>query len=451
MKRDLYLLSANQAVDGICTGRFSSEELTEACLARIEETDKAIHAWAFVDPSAALAQAREMDLIRKAGRATGPLHGVPVGLKDIIDTVDMPTQRGSEIFSGRRADADACIVERLREAGAVILGKTKTTEFAFVHPTDTSNPHDPSRSPGGSSSGSAAAVAAHQVPLAIGTQTNGSMIRPASFCGVYGFKPTRGVISRRGVLQTSVSLDHVGGFARTLEDVALLCDVIGSYDPSDPNSFARPRPQMLQGAQAEMPVEPDIAWFDLPFNSRLDDDAREGLEAVISGLGGRVQRFDAAPQMADLVAAQATIHEYEINLHQGHVFSAHWDQLSQTLQVAIERARQISSAQYEDALAVKLSCEAFFAKHFMDFDAILAPSATGEAPLLAANTTGDPVFCTFWTLAGLPSLSLPLLVGNNGLPVGVQLIGAAEEDDRLLRTAAWMQAVLAAGAKPTET
>jgi len=205
MTRDLNLLSASEAVDGICAGRFSSEELTEACLARIEETDKTIRAWSYLDPDEALASARRMDLIRKNGRATGPLNGVPVGLKDVIDTADMPTERGSAIFAGRQPKADACIVERLREAGAVILGKTKTTELAFMHPTDTTNPHDPSRTPGGSSSGSAAAVAAHQVPLAIGTQTNGSMIRPASFCGVYGFKPTRGMISRRGILQTSAS------------------------------------------------------------------------------------------------------------------------------------------------------------------------------------------------------------------------------------------------------
>ncbi len=451
MKRELNLLSASQAVDGICTGRFSSEELTEACLARIEETDKTIRAWAYLDPAEALASARAMDLIRKSGRATGPLHGVPIGLKDIIDTVDMPTERGSAIFAGRQPKADACIVERLREAGAVILGKTKTTELAFMHPTDTTNPHDPSRTPGGSSSGSAAAVAAHQVPLAIGTQTNGSMIRPASFCGVYGFKPTRGVISRRGVLQTSVSLDQIGGFARTLEDVALLSDVIGSYDPNDPLSFARPRPPMLRGARADVPVQPDIAWFDLPFNNRLDQDAREGLDAVISSLGARVERFAPAPQMADLVAVQATIHEYEINLHLSSAFENHWDRISSTVQPVIERARKISTAQYEDALEVKRSCEESFAKHFNDFDAILAPCATGEAPLLTTNSTGDPVFCTLWTLAGLPAISLPLLVGDNNLPVGVQLIGGSEEDDRLLRTAAWMQAKLANNANTTET
>lgn len=439
MAGDLHLLSATQAAEAIRAGRLSSEDLVRACLDQIG--DDAIKAWAFVDTDIALVQAREMDRIRKAGLATGPLHGVPVGLKDIIDTRFMPTECGSSIFAGRKPDADAEVVNRLREAGAVIMGKTKTTEMAFVHPTDTVNPYDPSRSPGGSSSGSAAAVAASHVPLAIGTQTNGSVIRPASFCGVYGFKPTRGTVSRTGVLRTSVSLDQLGGFGRSLEDVALLLDSIGSYDPRDPASFARPRPGMVTGAEADVPVEPDIAWFDLSFNDRLDPDARAGLEAVMESLGPRVERFPTAPQLDDLVAVQAIIHEYEFCQHMAQTIDAHWHQLSATLKPVITRGQAISKDQYEDALAVKLSAEAFFAEHFNDFDAILAPSATGEAPRLGPST-GDPVFCTLWTLAGLPSVTLPLLVGENDLPVGVQLIGAVEKDDRLLRTANWMQRAL---------
>ena len=446
MKGDLTLLSAAQAADAIREGRLSSEALVTACLARIEETDNEIRAWAYLDATAALDQAREMDRVHKAGRGTGILHGVPVGLKDIIDTREMPTERGTLIFAGRQPDADAAIVERLRDAGAVILGKTKTTELAFVHPTDTTNPHDPTRTPGGSSSGSAAAVAARQVPLAIGTQTNGSVIRPASFCGVYGFKPTRGVVSRRGLLQTSVSLDQVGCFGRSIEDVALLSDAIGSYDQTDPLSFARPRPHMAKGARSDVPVEPDIAWFDLPFHDRLDADAREGLDAVIDALDGRVERFSTADTLPGLIAVQATIHEYEINQHLGELFDREWDQLSPTLQPVIARARQITLTEYEDAMAIKTSADAFFTEHFNDFDAIMAPSATGQAPLISAGGTGDPVFCTIWTLAGLPALSLPLLVGENELPIGVQLIGAVEEDDRLLRTAAWIQATLAAEA-----
>ena len=438
-RHDLSLFSAVQSAEAIRDGRISSEALVEACLKRIEETDGVIRAWAYLDAVVALDQARELDRIRMAGRATGPLHGVPVGLKDIVDTKDMPTQRGSPIFSDRQSKTDARLVEHLREAGAVIIGKTKTTEFAFMHPTDTCNPFDPARTPGGSSSGSAAAVAARHVPLAIGTQTGGSVIRPASFCGVYGFKPTRGTISRSGVFRTSVSLDQVGGFSNSLDDIALLMDVVSGHDQNDPASFARPRSKMLAGAQAEVPVEPNIAWLDFPFNDRLDADAVEGIYAVIDSLGGRVERFSASPQLADLIDVHKTIYDYEIRQNMAEISEAHWPEISIEMQSAISRGADISEVQYKDALAVMASAQNFFSGYFNDFDAILAPAATGEAAPLSAGHTGDSVFCLAWTLAGLPCLTLPLLVGQNDLPIGVQLIGAVEEDDRLLRTASWVQ------------
>jgi len=400
------------------------------------------NAWAYLDPESALAQAAECDRIRKAGLGTGPLHGLPVGLKDVIDTRDMPTQRGTDIFKDRQPDKDARLVERLRESGAVIMGKTVTTELAFVHANDTRNPHNPEHSPGGSSSGSAAAVAACHVPLAVGTQTNGSVIRPASFCGTFGFKPTRGVISRAGVLKTSDSLDQVGCFGRSLEDVALLTDALAGYDQADSCSFARPRPQMRAGAQAEAPVAPDLVWFNLPFYDRLSPDAHEGMEAVLDVLGPRITRMAAADTLANLVAVQARIHEYEICQHQAAVFDANFEDLSRELQLIVARGRKISEAEYTDALAVKASAQTFFDELFVEFDAIIAPCATGEAPKFGSGT-GDPIFCTLWTLAGLPCVSLPLLVGDNNLPIGVQLIGPIEKDDRLLRTARWLQLHLA--------
>lgn len=442
---DAYKLTATEAVQAIASGRLSSVDLVKSCLARIEETDGTVKAWAYVDPDLALAQAAECDRIRKAGMAIGPLHGIPVGLKDIIDTVDMPTQRGTAIFAGRQPGADARLVEHLREAGAVILGKTVTTELAFVHASETRNPHNPEHSPGGSSSGSAAAVAAEQVPLAIGTQTNGSVIRPASFCGTFGFKPTRGMISREGVLQTSVSLDQIGCFGRSLADVALLTDAISGYDSRDATSFARARPDTVAGAAAEVPVTPDLAWLDLPFYDRLSQDALEGLNAVMDILGPQVTRMEAADTLSDLVAVQATLHEYEICQHQAEVFEQHWDQISETLKPVITRGRLISQMAYEDALAVKASAEAFFDSFLVDYDAIIAPAASGEAPEFGP-WTGDPIFCTLWTLAGLPCVTLPLLVGETGLPIGVQLIGRAEQDDRLLRTARWLQMQLAQAA-----
>jgi len=414
----------------------------KSCLAQIADTDASINAWAYLDLESALAQAAECDRIRKAGLGTGPLHGLPVGLKDVIDTRDMPTQRGTDIFKDRQPDKDARLVERLRESGAVIMGKTVTTELAFVHANDTRNPHNPEHSPGGSSSGSAAAVAACHVPLAVGTQTNGSVIRPASFCGTFGFKPTRGVISRAGVLKTSDSLDQVGCFGRSLEDVALLTDALAGYDQADSCSFARPRPQMRAGAQAEAPVAPDLVWFNLPFYDRLSPDAHEGMEAVLDVLGPRITRMAAADTLANLVAVQARIHEYEICQHQAAVFDANFEDLSRELQLIVARGRKISEAEYTDALAVKASAQTFFDELFVEFDAIIAPCATGEAPKFGSGT-GDPIFCTLWTLAGLPCVSLPLLVGDNNLPIGVQLIGPIEKDDRLLRTARWLQLHLA--------
>ncbi|MFK7754473.1 MAG: amidase [Sedimentitalea sp.] len=444
IRGDLTKLSAVQAARAIREGELMSQALVAACLEQIGKTEPQIKAWAHLDPDQAMAQAAEADRIRKSGKGTGALHGVPVGLKDIIDTADMPTRRGTAIFEHHAPEMDATIVERLREAGAVIMGKTKTTELAFVHPTDTTNPFDAARTPGGSSSGSAAAVAAHHVPLAIGTQTNGSVIRPASFCGTFGFKPTRGMISRHGVLQTSFSLDQLGLFARSIEDAALLGDAIASYDGRDRLSLARPRPDLMSGATADVPVEPDIAWFELPFNDRLDPDARDGLDAVIEALGPRIERFDASEQLSGLVQVQATIHEYEFCHHLDYVIKRYGDQLSDTLRAVIARAQTITRSEYEDAMAVKTSADSFFAAHFNDFDAIMAPSAAGQAPLISTGTTGDPVFCTLWTVAGLPTLSLPLLVGDNDLPIGVQLIGGVEEDDRLLRTAAWVQTHLSA-------
>jgi len=440
MKGDLHLLSAVDAADAIRAGRLSSEALVQACLDRIG--DDAIHAWTFLDPDLALVQAREMDRIRKSGRATGTLHGVPVGVKDIIDTRFMPTECGSAIFAGRQPETDAIVVNRLREAGAVIMGKTKTTEMAFAHPTDTVNPHDPTRSPGGSSSGSAAAVAAHHVPLAIGSQTGGSVIRPASYCGIYGLKPTRGMISRSGALQTSVTLDHLGTFGRSLADVALLASAIASYDPADVSSLPRPRPDMLAGARAEAPVDPDIAFFDFPFHDLLDSDASDGLDAVVEALGPRVTRLPVSDSLSGLIDVHLTIHEYEFCQHMADVIDSHWDCLSDSLKPIVERGRTISRDQYEDAQTVRHSAEDFCAKHFNDFDAILAPSASGEAPLIASGSTGDPIFCRIWSLTGLPALTAPLLVGENDLPIGIQLIGGAEEDDRLLRTASWVQRAL---------
>lgn len=434
----LWQLTALEAADRIRRGAIRSQDLVAACIARISETDDAIGAWSHFDADQALDQARAMDDLRQRGRPLGALHGVPVGVKDIFDTADMPTERGTPIHAGRRPDMDCTVVGKLREAGAVIMGKTVTTEFAFVNPAGTTNPHNHERTPGGSSSGSAAAVAAGHVPLAIGTQTNGSVIRPASFCGIYGFKPTRGTISRRGVLQTSSTLDQVGVFARSLPDTAALADALAGYDQDDTGSHSRPKPAMLAGSRTDPAMEPSFACFDLLFNDRLDTAAREGLAELVDRLDGRVEILPAPASFALAVSSHNIVHEYEFYHHLRDDVDTHWDQLSARLQPVMERARAYSKDQYQEALEMVGAAEQYFDAFFIDYDAVLAPAATGEAPELA-NGTGDPIFSTLWTFAGLPCISLPMLAGEAGLPVGVQMIGSAEGDDRLMSCAHWLQ------------
>lgn len=436
-------LTASEARRQIAEGLITSQQLVQACLDRIAETDAGIGAWVHLDAEGALAQARELDDLRRKGRTLGSLHGVPVGLKDIFDVKGLPTECGSPARKGAIADIDCEVTARLRQAGAVIMGKTVTTEFAFLNPAHTSNPHNHAHTPGGSSSGSAAAVAAGHVPLAIGSQTNGSTIRPASFCGIFGFKPTRGMVSRTGVLQTSVTLDQVGVFGRSLEDVSALADALSGYDPRDPASLARPLASATAGLDRQPPVEPDLVWLDMPFHDRLSDDARGGLEEILAALGDRVERIEAPKSVAALVDHQKTVHEYEIARHLADDFDRHWDVISDTLKPVVERGRAYSDAQYAEALSMVAGAETFFEEFFHDYDGIIAPSAAGEAPLKTTGT-GDPVFCTIWTTAGLPAVNLPLLSGSAGLPIGVQLIGSGEQDDRLMTTAQWLIKTLAA-------
>ena len=445
-KPDLTQLSVPEAVEAIRAGRLSSEALVLASLARIAETDPAVQAWAVLDSDLALGQARDMDRIRRSGRATGALHGIPVAVTDIVNMTDLPPTGRVPDSDCEPPKAEAAVVERLREAGAVILGKTRTAGRASAHPSTCrvyiANPLDTTRIVGGSSGGAAAAVATGQVPIAVGTQTSGSVTLSAAFCGIFGFKPTRGVISRRGMRQRSPTLDQVGVFARRIEDAALLSDVIGCYDPADPYSFPRPRPATLVGACSEPPVEPAFAWFEMPFHDRLSSDARDGLELILDALGDRVERLEPAPQMTGLIDVHATIHAYEarrgIDASPGEARGTSrtkpWPDS--------DPGRVVTRAQYEDARSVLASAEDYFRLFFNDFDAILAPGAAGEAPLISGGGAGDPVFCVLWALVGLPTLSSPLLAGEHGLPVGVQLVGGFEEDDRLLRTAKWLQTML---------
>lgn len=431
------LHSALKIVEMTKAGAMSCREVLTAYLARIDETESGVKAWAFLDRDLAFAQADALDRARERGLPLGPLHGVPIGIKDIIDTAELPTECGSPILKGNQPAADANVVSRLREAGAIVFGKTVTTEFAFMHPSKTANPHGLGQTPGGSSAGSAAGVAAGQMPLSLGTQTNGSVIRPASFCGVVGFKPSRGMVSRTGILRTSATLDQVGLFARNLEDAAALADALVGYDASDEATYARPKPAMLEGCRADVPVEPYMAWFDLPYLDRMSDTSKAAFEELLEVLGSRAEKVPTPATFSDLIEHHRTIHEYEIWSNLKELASENWDQISPTIQPILTRAKKISDTQYEDAMAMARGAETFFAQFFNDFDAIIAPSSSGEAPAKDSGT-GDPVFCTLWTLGGLPTLNLPILAGDNDLPIGVQLIGSHQGDDRLFRTANWL-------------
>ena len=375
--------------------------------------------------------------MRRGGRPLGALHGIPVGIKDIVDTADMPTEYGSPIHAGHRPAADATLVAKLREAGAVIMGKTVTTEFAFMSPGKTTNPHNTAHTPGGSSSGSAAAVAAGHVPLAVGSQTAGSVIRPASFCGIFGLKPSHGMISRNGVLRTSETLDQIGVFGRCLEDVALLTDSLSGHDAADKASYTRAKPDLGAGCRAEAPMEPNFVWLDLPFDDRLADDARAGFGELHEALGDRVETIVLPESMGNIIDHHRVIQQYEMRRHLAREFEDSPEQLSSFLREVLGQADAHGDEHYAHSLAAMDTAKAFFAELFNDYDAVLTPSAAGEAPV-GLERTGDPIFCTMWTSCGLPSLSLPLLNGAQGLPIGVQLVAGLEQDDRLCRTAQWL-------------
>ncbi len=435
-------LSARKAAKKIRNGDITSRELVTDCLERIKQTDDKIGAWAFLDAELALKKADAADVLHQKGAPCGPLHGVPIGVKDIYDTSDMPTAWGTACHSDRQPSADSAVVDKLHEAGAIVLGKTVTTELAFAMAGPTRNPYNDKHTTGGSSAGSAASIATDHVPLAIGSQTNGSVIRPASFCGVYGFKPTRGIISRRGCLQTSQTLDQVGVMGGSLKDVALLADVLGGHDPADPATYARAKPNMLKGARAQVPVEPIIAWFDLPYQDQLSPAMSEGMEEILSLLGARVERVKSPNSFTDVIREHQIIHEYEFLENLGDDLATSLEHIHETLAPKRKSAQGISKKTYDDALKMVGAADQYFAEFFNDYDAIISPSALGEAPLLEQGS-GDPICSTIWTLAGLPCVSLPLLTGENSLPMGVQLIGLSEQDDRLLRTASWLEKHLA--------
>ncbi|MFD1881226.1 amidase [Paracoccus pacificus] len=447
MALDPLTLGAVQLRDLLASGALSAEAVTAACLKRIAQTEPQLHAWAYLDPEYALAQARALDAWRKKGASIGPLHGVPVGIKDIIDTARMPTEYGSPITKGRVPDKDAQLVARLRAAGAVIIGKTVTTEFAFMQPSASRNPHDPGHSPGGSSSGSAVAVASGQVPLAVGTQTGGSVIRPASYCGTVGFKPTYGLIGRTGVLAQSPFLDTVGVFARSVEDAALLAEVLAGHDPQDAASAPGPVPRLSKAAAEAPPLPPLLAVLRLPGAEPVMTAA---LDELAAALGDSAHPVDLPPGFAGAAAIRMQINQAEMAKclfpyeRRGRAF------LSDEIREAIDAGNQIRARDYIAALDWRPVLNAAVDELLSRCDAILCAAAPGPAPPISENHTGSSAMNGIWTLCGTPAITLPLMADETGLPLGVQLVGRRGEDARLLRVAHWLSNHMARTPETTE-
>ncbi|HEX6255194.1 MAG TPA: amidase [Euzebyales bacterium] len=414
MNDRLHELSATQVASAIRTGDVTATQVVTACLDRIAERETQVRAWVHVDRDAALAAAR----LRDEQEPTGPLHGVPVGIKDLIDTGDAPTSYGSPIYAGHRPARDAMCVQRLRDAGAVVLGKTVTTEFALFHPGPTANPCDLTRTPGGSSSGSAAAVADRMAPLALGTQTAGSIVRPASFCGIYGFKPTFGVIGTTGVKPIGPSLDTLGPLARSVDDLAVAAGV------------------MADGAPWDVPSAPPAVAF---ARTHQWEQAAAATRDVLTALAERLglPHITLPDEFADLVDAQALIMGVEVVTALDAEHRAHPEVLSEDLRALLAQSRAIRPDDLEEARALADRCRGALPAVFAQHPVMLVPSAIGEAPE-GLGATGDPVFCRMWTLLGTPAVAVPGLRGPDGLPLGVQVVGDRNDDGAVLAAARWL-------------
>ena len=417
-------MTASQAAKEITEGRATSEELVRACLEKIDSRESDVQAWAHVDGERAIVEARAID----ASGAKGPLYGLPVGFKDVIDTADIPTAYGSKIYPGHQPDVDAPCVSLIRAAGGVVLGKTVTTEFAFVNPNKTRNPRNLDHTPGGSSSGSAAAVADFMVPLTFGTQTGGSVIRPASFCGVVGYKPSIGQFSYAGVKLLARSLDTLGAFSRSAADLALLrAALLGA--PAYVETLSGP---------------PAIAFCRTPWWDRADPSSQASVQSAadrFTSACANVSELELPAHFAGLEDANHTIMIYEGRRSLAHEFARHEGKLSENLKSQMAHGLEISFDDYRAAIELARACQWEFDELAAAYDAVLVPSAVGEAPQ-GLTSTGDATFNRPWTTIGVPCVTLPNKTGRNGLPVGIQLVTPYGRDEQLLSVAVWAEDAL---------
>ncbi|MPZ44186.1 MAG: amidase [Betaproteobacteria bacterium] len=419
--------TASEIATATRSGSLTCEAVIRACLERILAREPAVQAWQHLDAERALEQARALD----AGSGPrGALHGVPFGAKDIIDAADMPSEYGSPIHRGHRPGRDAACVALMRRAGAVLVGKTVTTEFANVHPGKTRNPLDAERTPGGSSSGSAAAVGDRMVPLALGTQTTASTIRPASFCGVVGYRPTWGDLRMSGVLEAAGSLDTLGLFARSIEDVALLREVLIGAEPKPLEETGKPR----------------IGFCRTPLWEKADASTQRLLEDAASTLartGTSVKDALVPAAFARIPDAHRAVSSYEFTRNFAWEIDHHWNAISETLRNGrLAHGMATSFEQYREAREFLAACRRTLDQVFESYDVLLTPAAAGEAPI-GLESTGYTGFCTLWTSTHVPAVTVPALQGPNGLPIGVQLIARRDCDRELFRFARWVQRALA--------
>ena len=435
---DITSLSATELVGKLRNGDISSVDLCKTYIKRIDKYEKDVKAWAFFDKKVLLEKAEEADDYRKSGKPIGLLHGLPIAVKDIVGTLDMPTECGTVFRKKMSSSQDAEVVNLLKTAGAIIMGKTETTELAYIHPAKTRNPHDYTRTPGGSSSGSAAAIAAHMTHLSIGSQTGGSIIRPASYCGVVGYKPSYGLISRSGVLKTSEKLDTIGVFGKTVEDVALLAKTLIKKDLYDPATIHFAADDMLEVCKKGPIFEPKFIFYKTDKWKNIDKESQKAFEFLIKNFKKNIEVFDTPSYFKDIPRYHQIIHETDLANNFQVYYKKDKNKLSKEMRDAIGRGMKYSAKEYTDAIDFMKQSYESYKEVFEDYHGVITPSSSGVADK-GLTSTGSADFQKIWTYLGLPTISLPLLTGENNLPLGVQLVGNKLDDLRFLGTANWLE------------
>ena len=435
---DIFSLSLVDLAEKIKNGQLSSVEVCEKYIDRIKKFEKDIKAWAHFDKKVLLEKATEADEHRRAGKPTGSLHGVPIAVKDIIGTVDMPTECGTVIRKGKSYSQNAEIIDLLHASGAIVMGKTSTSELAYLEPPSTTNPHDKNRTPGGSSSGSAASVASFMAPASIGSQTGGSVIRPASYCGVVGYKPSYGLISRNGVLRTSYNLDQIGMFGRKVEDVAMLAKVLIKKDKYDPATIHYSTENILLETKKGPIFDPKFIFYKTDHWKIIDKKSREAFEYFIKSFKKNIEIFDTPSYFKDIQKYHQIIHETDLANNFSVYYKKFKKKLSKYMQDAISNGNKYSAKEYAEAVDFMKRSYESYEEVFEDYHGVLSPSSPGVAPK-GLKSTGTAEFNKVWSYLGTPCISLPLLEGENNLPLGVQLIGNKYDDQRFLGVAKWLE------------